>query len=453
MRPVLPPLLALPLLLALLLLPELGSPEAACRDARRQPFAASSIWNTPLGAGAQLKDVGLGGFATGQFHDDENFVVPRGSDTVDVVNQGWWGPTPAPARAQCPTASANNTWCHCVVFGKPSGTRLSIPRSWTTGSQAGNNGATFMLNETHAVQMQPTYRCAPGSPVLAEWESWRLSPPTGPRDRFATSLWGSGSYGAHGGSGLSSLGNPHDYCWHLGCILLRMPAIIVRTGGQIRRGELNESAPPIQHALSFELFAHRWYYCAPSQRAKGTGPSSNRSSCFRWPALTADSYAVTKGHELVYGGRNPYLQPGTLLAVPSAAAASIAAELKTVVGKRILHSLATFGAYLVDDAAGTYLGAYGKTNINYEQGVAEEVLENFGLILGASPHTQKGILFDDLALIFQGMQAVSNNGPSSVGGGGEPLAPPPPPLCPPPPALKSDERLRRCASHNKKPTC
>jgi hypothetical protein len=380
-----------------------------CRDAYRQPFLATSIWNTPLGSGAQLKDAGLGEFSTGQFHDDENFVVPRGVDTVDLINQGWWGPTPAPARGECPAANASNTYCHCVVFGKASGTQLSIPHGWTTGSQAGNNGATFMLNVTHAVQMQPTYRCAPGSPVLAQWEQWRLSPPTGPSDRYLVSLWGSGSYGAHGGSGLSSL------------------------GGQIRRGELNESAPDIQHALSFELFAHKWYFCSESQRANGTGPSSNRSSCFRWPALTADSYAVTKGHELVYGGTNPYLQPGSLLAVPAHAAASIATKLKTVVGKRILKALTRFGAYLVDDAAGTYLGKFGKTNINYEQGVAEEVLANFGLILGVSPHTQGGSLFNDLTRIFRAMQVVSNNGAASVGGGGKStLVPPPPPLCPPP---------------------
>ena len=172
----------------------------------------------------------------------------------------------------------------------------------------------------------------------------------------------------YGGSGLSSL------------------------GGQIRRGELNESAPDIQHALSFELFAHKWYFCSESQRANGTGPSSNRSSCFRWPALTADSYAVTKGHELVYDGTNPYLQPGSLLAVPAHAAASIATKLKTVVGKRILKALTRFGAYLIDDAAGTYLGKFVKTNINYKQGVAEEMLANFGLVLGASPHTQGGKL-------------------------------------------------------------
>lgn len=378
----------------------------SCRDPHAQPFDGCSIWNTPLGTGAQMRDVGLTAFQTGQYHVDENFVVPSGTDEVDVINQGWWGPTPEPARALCPTANKSNTFCHCVEFGNSSGTRLSIPHDWTTGTQAGNNGATFMLNATHAAQMQPTFRCKPGSPVLAEWEQWRLSPPTGPPDRYATSLWGAGTYGAHGGSGLSSL------------------------GGQIRRGELNETAPDIQHALSLELFAHKWYYCAPSQRAKGTGPKSNRSTCFRWPALTADSYAVTRGHELVYGGINSYLQPGTLLAVPSTSVAPIGAKLKTVVGKRILKALSTFGGYVVDDAAGTYLGEYGKTNINYEQGVADEVMENFGLILGASPHTQQGVLFNDFTTIFRGIQAVSNNAPGSIGGGGKPVVPLPVPLCP-----------------------
>ena len=390
----------------------------SCRDPHKQPFDAKSIWNTPLGVNAQLKDVGLGSFQTGQYHDDENFVVPQGTDAVDVINQGWWGPTPEPARELCPLANSSNNYCHCVQFGMKSGTRLRIPHNWTTGSQAGNNGATFMLNATHAVQMQPAYRCKPGSPVLAEWEQWRLSPPTGPRDRYTTSLWGAGTYGAHGGSGLSSL------------------------GGQIRRGELNETAPDIQHALSFELFAHMWYYCNPSQRAKGVGPTSNRSSCFRWPALTADSYAVTKGHELVYGGTNPDLQPGTLLAVPSRSATAISMKLKTVVAKRILKALSTFGAYVVDDAAGTYLGEYGKTNINYEQGVADEVMENYGLDLNASPHTQHGVLFNDLTLLFRGMQAVSNNGQSNVGGGGKPIVSPPPLLCPlSQVGLKTDDRM------------
>ena len=68
-------------------------------------------------------------------------------------------------------------------------------------------------------------------------------------------------------------------------------------------------------------------------------------------------------------------------------------KLTTEVGRRILHAVGTFGAYLVDDAAGGYMGKDGKTNINYEQGVAEEVMANYGLILGATPDTQGGVLY------------------------------------------------------------
>ena len=47
---------------------------------------------------------------------------------------------------------------------------------------------------------------------------------------------------AHGGCAISSamgvggvllIGNPHDCCWHLSCILPRAPAIIVRTGAAL----------------------------------------------------------------------------------------------------------------------------------------------------------------------------------------------------------------------------
>jgi hypothetical protein len=131
------------------------------------------------------------------------------------------------------------------VFGNRSGTQVSIPYDFVTTDGAGgadlssgNNGAAVMINSTHALELQPTYRCTPGSPLLSRWYPWMLHPPTGPSDRYLKSLWGDGAHGAHGGSGLSSL------------------------GGQIRLGELNESAPPIQHALSIELFAHKWYYCS-----------------------------------------------------------------------------------------------------------------------------------------------------------------------------------------------
>ena len=65
-------------------------------------------------------------------------------------------------------------------------------------------------------------------------------------------------------------------------------------------------------------------------------------------------------------------------------------------------------------------------------------------ILGASPHTQQGVLYDDLTLIFRGLQAVSNNGPYNIGGGGKPTVSRPALLCPvtqsAPPRLKIDDR-------------
>ena len=143
-------------------------------------------------------------------------------------------------------------------------------------------------------------------------------------------------------------------------------------------------------------------------------------------------------------------------------------KLTTEVGRRILHAVGTFGAYLVDDAAGNGLG---DVNINYEVGVAAEVLELYGVQMLPStrpdrtpPLPGERALYSDLVAIFQvrsflllprapslwqrfvlpflwksltgrrpqALLAVVNNGPGSVGGGGEPIVPPPPDLCAPP---------------------
>jgi len=140
---------------------------ARCREAQAQPFSAASIWNTPIGANADLRGVGLAAFSTGAFHADTNYYVARpgaAADAVGVVSQGWWGKTPAAATKTCPTPYENNTDCHCVVIGKPAGLTLRLPRQWTTADgpkgalSSGNNGASIYFNTTHVVQMQPAYR-------------------------------------------------------------------------------------------------------------------------------------------------------------------------------------------------------------------------------------------------------------------------------------------------------
>ena len=129
---------------------------------------------------AKFADVGLQSFATGQFHADTNYVVPHAENTqaVDVIDQGWWGPTPAAAVRQCPQANESNTWCHCVIIGNASGTKLSVPYNWTTADgpkgalSAGNNGATIMLNSTHAVQMQVCVSCIRSALCACQNKSW-----------------------------------------------------------------------------------------------------------------------------------------------------------------------------------------------------------------------------------------------------------------------------------------
>ena len=161
---------ASPLLLLLLVAPQLSASHAAtspCRHAYAQPFSGSSIWNTPIGSGAILRPLFRAPssvtFNTSLFHVDHEYVVGlttesvRGGDedkdtmalsvgdedkdmtvvdvgdeattVVDVVNQGWWGPPPPAANAssQCDgKPSANNTYCHCVVFGNTT-LRLQVP--------------------------------------------------------------------------------------------------------------------------------------------------------------------------------------------------------------------------------------------------------------------------------------------------------------------------------------
>ena len=54
----------------------------ACRIPWQQPFSGSSIWNTPLGSGAQMVSVGLGTFNTGQFHGEPSYPQNH-------VGRGW----------------------------------------------------------------------------------------------------------------------------------------------------------------------------------------------------------------------------------------------------------------------------------------------------------------------------------------------------------------------------
>ena len=182
-----------------------------------------------------------------------------------------------------------------------------------------------------------------------------------------------GTLGAHGGSGLSTV------------------------GGSIRDGELSGRGR-IRHALKMNIDCAQYCYYA------GVGKSH------RWPAVQEDD-PVDKNR---YGGSNPSLMPGALLALPPRFDLS---TLETRQGRKIAWTLKNYGAYVVDETAGDY----------YAFGVSVDALDEWRGGRGWFAGTADPKVMADLQSLYPALKIIDNNGPKSVGGGGtrrQPLAPP-----------------------------
>jgi hypothetical protein len=338
---------------------------AACRDARKWPFLSTSIWNTPIGSGAVFHDPGIFRppfpLPNHFFSDDDYFIVTSSDDPpTPWYNQGWFG---------SPYGEA-----HCNITGNFV-RNISFPANLTVTMFNNDNAATLLQPDNHSIiNTQPLYRCKPGSPVL----SLLMSDVQGKDDI----VWGNGTWGAHGGSALSSI------------------------GGTIRLGELLPNAPPIQHALKLQLFASTYYY--------------DQRPGYVWPALHCDSYAFNPEDPAHYGGKDIYLSPGSLLAIPS----NITVKVTTIPGQKLLFALQNYGGYLCDD---TY---FNRGTVGTEHGVTDEFQAAYGYAFGSGPTGPGAAWYADMLTLFQSLRVVINNSKSSIGGGGTPLQPPPPPICP-----------------------
>jgi hypothetical protein len=189
--------------------------------------------------------------------------------------------------------------------------QVRLPYNFTTGVAGGNNGLGVVLPDgTTLLQMQPAYRCAPGSAVIYAMREG--CPQDYPEYVDLTS---NGTLGAHGGSGLSAV------------------------GGMLRLGELLPDSPPIRHALKLELYAHQYYYGGHDLNPP-TASNGGRTQ-YVWPATGSDGYTRATGSGLVYNGSNPLLAPGALLAIPADVAPTL--RMKTVPGARIRDALVSYG--------------------------------------------------------------------------------------------------------------
>ncbi len=264
---------------------------ASARDPWTQPFAPESIWNTPIGTGAVYEPINIGGLPNLPAHshvtvDPEYLLRPRKDAPVRILYQaaGW----------------SNRSFSTATFLG-----RIRIPDNFllpdTTSTDRPNNCTVILANDRRTVwELNAFTRPAAGGNAWAYEGS--------PQD-----LYGLGTYGAHAGSGLSTL------------------------GGSLRKGELT-GPDPIRHALKI-LIRGRTFLNYNSTH-KG----------YRWPAVTADHYAGDPNDPSRYLGTNPKLLMGAHLAIPPTVSES-SLGLQTTWGRKLFAALRDYGAYIVDDSA------------------------------------------------------------------------------------------------------
>jgi hypothetical protein len=333
---------------------------AATRNPLHWPFSPTSIWNTPIGSGAVYVPAQITPATAAGMTVDQDLIVMRPS---------------APALAvMTNTADWNNTMDRCppsapTLFSAP------VPDDFVFTPVLPNtpNASTAILDADGRTlkQTQPFSRCTPGAPATSHYDSSDVD------------IAGDGITGAHGGSGLSAI------------------------GGTLRLGELRPGGAPVRHVLKIELDA-----------ALNYGHCSTYSSCYRWPAVQADTYATTG-----YGGPNPALQPGALLAIPIGTdVASLG--LETAAAAALGFTLQNYGAYVVDDAAWAVYA------LCVELGPDGDFTQQFQSDWGFSmtPSSKNTPWARDMDRLFGALAVVDNNAPGTLGGGGAPLQPPAPPL-------------------------
>ncbi len=307
------------------------------RDPLLWPFSSDSIWNMPIGSDAIYEPANFKPLSAGVGVDVDYFFVSEQSDPeVDIYAPASW----------CPRAGGDRQDGRLYL-----GDDVLIPDC--DPPHTPNNCAAILQPDGRTlVQLGAMTRLEPGGPV------WGYRYPD-------VDICGPGIEGAHGGSGLSSI------------------------GGTLRKDELT-GADPIRHVLKMNVFARLYLYKEPPG--------------FRWPAVKADGYAFDENSQIRYGGENPKLQMGALVAIPPEVKEADL-NLFSDRAKKLFNALQDYGAYIVDDTA------WGSYAFEVEAGAERDL-----------PSAT------ELNQLIQLLQIVDNNGPDSIGGGGKPRVPYAPPL-------------------------
>lgn len=389
------------------------------RDPLKWPFAASSIWNMPIGSGAVYVPANLSGWpgkaANAPGWDTAN--MPRVDHERIILAPN----APRTAIQYESTAFTGNAQDRCIVDpGGHSGFPLyaPIPTSYLVTGSTHNDGAAILLSDAHTIlQTQPFARCTAGAAAT----SFAVFP--------NVDLFGDGRTGAHGGSKLSSI------------------------GGSIRVGELRPGGQGPRHAIKFNVYAKEAFYdCSKNTvtdkelcTSTDAAVTSTSDCCNRWPADVADSGATTN-----YGSdnhnSNKAMKMGALLAIPPSVNLATLG-LETEPGRQLAWTLQNYGAYIVDSTGGPGFAISAEDGppdaarcANLPNGCSklDEFKADYGYsmeegrvsdLTSTNPDAMKRAPWvRDMQRLLQALYVVNNNSPTSIDGGGDPLQPLAPPF-------------------------
>ncbi len=337
--------------------------EATSRDPLLWPFAATSIWNMPIGSNASYEPAKLEIPTKRMLTLDEDLIV----QTPDEPNMNiYW----------CSVRWGTGDRC---TPDQPLQLRGSVPipqsfivSSTTWDGTTPNAGIAVLLKDKRTIwQSQPFAHCSNGSNAT-----------TGYVYAENQDLYGDGFYGSHGGSRLSVI------------------------GGSLRVHEFTRTSGPIRHAIKMNLCGRKnLYYDAVK---KG----------FRWPALTADAAAPTN-----YGAdrttpAQPECRMGALMAIP--ASISIASlGLESEPGPILAQVLQDYGGYVVDDTGWDVFAI--ETEWGPNGRFRDEFKKNWGCDFVLTTYQSTATAWGrDIVKIYKALSIVTNNSASTIGGGGTP---------------------------------
>jgi hypothetical protein len=322
------------------------------RDADSWPFTYDSVWNIPIASTATYAAAGITSNHLSETGDTSDYDSTNPSfPVVTLSDANTNAGTPANARGYVNGAQNIKSVSVYADPGITSGT-LEPNGAWNTCSAwLGTDGTTVYQGQTTEIN--------DGAPVFGG---------------VANNTWGTvqingeGVTGCHGGSNLSGL------------------------GGTLTLADLSQSGP-ITHALKVAL--------------DGVLNYSDANGGYRWPATTADGGYNDPSSGNYYGGTNPNVQEGSLLALPPSISPS---SFSNPFVQKIATAMQDYGAYIVDTTAnGTYDNSSVITNYNAAPQLVTDVCD--------SDCTDSSAFSSQLNTLLTELEVVTNNTSSTPGGG------------------------------------